>query len=89
MRKLALLICFALITPTVMAEILSCDTLKARVDAKLQAKGVPSYTLEVIPVEEASNPSDAASAVPAVKTRGKEVGSCDGGTKRIMYIKWN
>ena len=90
MRKVALLICLAFITPTAMAEILTCDALKARVDAKLQIKGVPSYTLEVVPIEGASNAPDAASAVPAVKVyRGKEVGTCDGGTKRLLYTKGN
>jgi hypothetical protein len=73
-----------------MAEVLSCDALKARVDAKLQAKGVPSYMLEIVDSEESHNTADAVSGVPAVKTnRGKEVGTCNGGTKRIMYTRGN
>jgi len=69
---------------------LDCDALKARVDAKLQAKGVPVYTLEIVPVEGAANTADAASGVPAVKmNKGKEVGTCDGGTKRLMYTRGN
>ena len=90
MRKVALLACLALISLPSMAEILSCDDLRVRVDAKLQAKGVQSYTLEIVAIEGLSNPADAASAVPAVKTnKGKEVGTCNGGTKRLIYTKGN
>ena len=95
MRKVALLTCLALISLPAIADILPCDALKARVDAKLQAKGVPSYTLEIVPVEGSGNTTDAASAVPAASApaakmnKGKEVGTCDGGTKRLMYTKGN
>ncbi len=72
MRKVTLLACLTFVSLPAMADILSCDTLKARVDAKLQAKGVPSYTLEIVPAEGASN--YAASAVPATNViKGKEV----------------
>ncbi len=68
---------------------LDCDALKARVDAKLQAKGVPVYTLEIVPAD-GSTAAVAASGVPAVKmNKGKEVGTCDGGTKRLMYTRGN
>lgn len=48
-----------------------CEELKAEITAKLDAKGVKGYTLEILPAEE-------------VKDQ-KVVGSCDGGTKRITY----
>jgi hypothetical protein len=48
MRKVALLAGLALVSLPAIAETLSCDALKARVDAKLQEKGVQSYTLEVM-----------------------------------------
>ena len=68
---------------------LDCDALKARVDAKLQAKGVPVYTLEIVPAE-GSTAAVTASEVPAVKmNKGKEVGTCDGGKKRLMYTRGN
>lgn len=95
MRKVALLACLSLISlPAVslpaLADILTCDTLKARVDAKLQAKGVPSYTLEIVPATGTSINNNAASGVPAVTAiKGKEVGTCDGGTKRLIYTKGN
>ena len=90
MRKVALLTCLALVSLPAMADILSCDALKARVDAKLQAKGVQSYTLEIVATEGPSSSTDAASAVPAIKmSKGKEVGTCDGGTKRLIYTRGN
>ena len=48
-----------------------CEELKAEIDAKLQQKGVKSYTLDIVPNEN-------------VKEE-KVVGSCDGGTKKITY----
>jgi predicted outer membrane protein len=49
----------------------ACEDLKAEIDAKLQKKGVTSYSLDVVANEE-------------VKDQ-KVVGSCDGGTKKITY----
>ncbi|MBI5205734.1 MAG: DUF1161 domain-containing protein [Nitrospirae bacterium] len=48
-----------------------CDELKAEIAAKLDAKGVKGYTLEIVAPE---NVKDA-----------KVVGTCDGNTKRIIY----
>lgn len=86
MRKVALLACLTMLAIPASAELLTCDALKARVDAKLQAKGVPSYSLEFITVSGADRA--AASGVPATP-KGKEVGSCDNGKKRLMYIRGN
>jgi Protein of unknown function (DUF1161) len=49
----------------------ACEELKGEIDAKLQQKGVKSYTLDIVPNE-------------SVKEE-KVVGSCDGGTKKITY----
>lgn len=90
MRKLLLLSCMALMTAPAMAEILKCETLQARIDAKFQAKGIPSYTLEIVPNDEVGNNTDAASSISSTKSiKGKEVGTCDGGTKRIIYTRGN
>jgi hypothetical protein len=90
MRKVALLFCLTLISLPSIAETLSCDALKSRVDAKLQAKGVQSYTLEVVAIESQNNSTVAASGIPAIKaSTGKEVGTCDGGTKRLIYTRGN
>ena len=51
-----------------------CEELKAEIEAKLKAKGVEKFTLDIVAAEEAKDAKD-----------GKVVGSCDGGTKRIVY----
>ena len=48
-----------------------CEELKSEIEAKLQAKGVEAYTLEIVPNEDVKDE--------------KVVGSCDGGTKKITY----
>jgi len=50
-----------------------CDELKGEIDAKLQAKGVKGYSLDVV-------------AADAVKDQ-KVVGSCEGGAKKIVYAR--
>jgi len=49
----------------------ACEELKSEIAAKLDAKGVKSYTLEIVPKEQ--------------DAEGKAVGTCEGGTKKIMY----
>ena len=49
----------------------SCDELKAEIEAKIKAKGVKSYTVDIVSADEAKD-----------KT---VVGSCDGGAKKIVY----
>ncbi len=90
MRKLLLAACLFSISVPAMA---SCDDLKAQIDAKLQAKGVASYTLDIVPVAQpaaataasgAAAASGVAAPVPA-KAAGKVVGTCEGDTKQIIY----
>ncbi|KFE53685.1 DUF1161 domain-containing protein [Pseudomonas syringae] len=71
MKKLLLAVGLLSIAGTTMAAGKSCDEVKADIDAKIQAKGATSYTLEV--VEKGS------------VTDKKVVGSCEGGTKEIVY----
>ena len=52
----------------------ACDDLKTEIASKLDAKGVKGYSLEVV-------------AKDAEVTDGKVVGTCDGGTKKIVYKK--
>jgi len=90
MRKFSLISFLTLVSFPAMAELLPCDVLKAQVDAKLQAKGVPVYTLEIVPMQDSEHATNSASAVTATKqTKGKEVGTCDGGTKRLIYTRGN
>jgi hypothetical protein len=49
----------------------ACDDLKAEIAKKLDAKGVVGYSLDIVD--------------KGKETEGKIVGSCDGGTKSIVY----
>jgi hypothetical protein len=51
-----------------------CDELKGEIAQKLEAKNVTSYSLDVVPTDQ-------------VKDGGKVVGSCEGGTKKIVYSR--
>lgn len=51
----------------------NCEDIRARIDAKIKTTGVEKYALTVI---------DAAASAP-----GKVVGSCDLGSKKIVYNK--
>jgi len=87
MRNLLLAACLVSFSVPVMA---SCDSLKAEIDAKLQAKGVQSYTLDIVPVAQAAADPVAASgaaAAPVEKPAGKVVGNCEGETKQIIYTR--
>jgi hypothetical protein len=50
-----------------------CEELKAEIAKKLEANSVKSYSLEIV-----AKDTDA---------EGKVVGSCEGGTKKIVYRK--
>jgi hypothetical protein len=51
----------------------SCEELKVEIATKLDAKGVKGYTLDIV-----AKDKDA---------EGKVVGTCDGGSKKIIYSK--
>ncbi|HCL2662853.1 TPA: DUF1161 domain-containing protein [Pseudomonas aeruginosa 0C2E] len=70
MKKLMLAVgLFAVVGSAFAAK--PCEELKAEIDAKIKANGVPAYTLEIV---------DKGSV-----TDKKVVGTCDGGTKEIVY----
>lgn len=87
MNKLMLSICLALLPLSALAD---CTDLKARIDKQLKAKGVKSYSLDIV-LTENLDAALAASAKAAKKSTsptakpGKVVGTCEGGTKRIIY----
>ena len=56
------------------AQMKPCEELLTEIDAKIQAKGVKKFSLEIVPNEKAADVKDA-----------KVVGTCDGGTKKIIY----
>ncbi len=84
MNKLLLAACLFGFSVSAMA---SCDSVKSEIDAKLQAKGVKSYTLDIVPVAQAAAAPAAASGAAAApaKAEGKVVGTCEGDTKQIIY----
>jgi hypothetical protein len=64
---------FAQTAETASAARKSCDDLKAEITKKLEAKGVTSYTLDVVDKGKEGD--------------SKVVGGCDGGTKSIVYSR--
>ncbi|MDQ0123622.1 hypothetical protein J2W17_002569 [Pseudomonas lini] len=74
MKRIALaIICTALATSAFAAP-KSCEELKAEIEAKIQANNVSSYTLEIVTNDE-------------VHDQNMVVGSCAGGTRKIIYQK--
>lgn len=49
----------------------NCDTIRAQVEAKVRASGVTNFTLQVVDAQ--------------AKVAGKVVGSCDLGSRKIVY----
>lgn len=70
---------FALISPLLLGSTAAlaagkpCEELKSEIAAKLDAKNVTGYTLEIVEADKAGDK--------------KVVGSCEGGTKKITYEK--
>ncbi len=50
-----------------------CKELKAEIAKKIQANSVTTYSLEIVPKEQ--------------QAEGAVVGFCDGGTKKIVYLR--
>lgn len=72
MKKLIAFLSLSLVVAPAFAS-KNCEELKSEIAAKLDAKGVTGYTLEIITTEE-------------VKDQ-KVIGSCEAGTKKITYKK--
>jgi len=68
---LLILLSFAVISQAHAAK--PCDELKSEIAAKLDAKGVQNYELEVVPTDQ--------------QTDRKIVGTCDAGTMKITYVR--
>ncbi|HYL90685.1 MAG TPA: DUF1161 domain-containing protein [Burkholderiales bacterium] len=58
---------------TAWAQKKDCNELKTEIEAKIKKNGVDKFTLDII---EADKQAD-----------GKVVGTCDGGSKKIVYKK--
>ena len=64
-----------LIASPALAQRKDCNELKAEIEGKIKANGVKMFTLDVVPTEQVKEGD------------GKVVGSCDGGTQKIVYKK--
>jgi len=76
MKRIGLAILCSALATSVVAAPKDCEELRKEIEIKIQAKAIPSYTLEIITAEEAKQHDSA-----------MIVGSCENGTKRIIYQK--
>ncbi|MCY1179578.1 hypothetical protein D9M71_65650 [compost metagenome] len=72
MRRMAVVLMLGVLAGTAVAAPKPCEELKQEIEVKIQAAGVTSYTLEIVPNAE-------------VKDQSMVVGSCENGTKKIIY----
>lgn len=70
MKKFMLAVGLLSLAGAAFAEGKPCEELKAEIAAKLDAKGVSNYSLEIVDKDAAD---------------GKVVGTCEKGTKQIVY----
>ena len=62
-----------------------CEDLKSEIEEKIKKNGVQTFTLDVVPKGEAAKPDAQKETTPGAVAGGKVVGTCDGGTKQIIY----
>ncbi|KDN99919.1 MULTISPECIES: DUF1161 domain-containing protein [Pseudomonas] len=72
MIRVAIAVLASLLATSALAATKDCEELKAEIEAKIQANNVSSYTLEIVSNDE-------------VKDQNMVVGSCENGTKKIIY----
>ncbi len=74
MKSSYLLVAVALAMPvSAFAQSKPCEELKTEIAKKLETNQVKSYSLEIVPKDQ--------------EVQGKVVGTCEGGTKKIVYSK--
>jgi hypothetical protein len=73
MKALVAVVAALLIATPALAQRKDCGELKAEIEGKIKANGVKEFTLDVVPTEKVKEGD------------GKVVGSCDGGTQKIVY----
>jgi hypothetical protein len=61
----------AAVTGSAWAQVKACEELKSEIDAKIRKNGVDKFTLEIVDAN--------------AQAEGKVVGTCDGGSKKIVY----
>lgn len=72
MKRVAIVLMLAAMAGSALAAPKPCEELKQEIEVKIQAAGVTSYTLEIVPNAE-------------VQDQNMVVGSCENGTKKIIY----
>jgi hypothetical protein len=70
MRSIALSLLLAMAAAPALAQ-KDCSELKAEIDAKITANGVAAFTTTIVEKD--------------AEADGKVVGTCDGGTRKIVY----
>jgi hypothetical protein len=78
MKRFVLAIICGVLATSAVAAPKDCEDLRKEIEVKIQAKAIPSYTLEIVSKEEADK-HDVAMVV----------GTCENGTKAIIYQKNN
>ena len=73
MKSLIAVASLLLIASPALAQRKACEDLKAEIEAKIKANGVPAFTLDIVDSDQVKEGD------------GQVVGSCDGGTKKIVY----
>ena len=73
MKALVAVVAALLIATPALAQRKDCGELKTEIEGKIKANGVKEFTLDVVPTEKVKEGD------------GKVVGSCDGGTQKIVY----
>jgi uncharacterized protein DUF1161 len=71
MKSLIALVAAFLIASPAFAQVKPCEELKAEIEAKIKNNGVKTFTLTIVDKDAAED--------------GKVVGTCEGGTKKIVY----
>ncbi|MCB1708962.1 MAG: DUF1161 domain-containing protein [Halioglobus sp.] len=71
MRKIALTLMLVIAASPAFAQRKDCSELKSEIDAKITANGVAVFTTTIVDKD--------------ADVDGKVVGTCDGGTKKIVY----
>jgi hypothetical protein len=71
MTRLATVVFLLFLSAAAYAQTKPCEELKSEIANKLETRGVKSYSLEVVARDK--------------DVEGKVVGTCEGGTKKIVY----
>ena len=71
MKSLIAFAAFLLVASPVLAQVKPCEELKGEIDTKIKKNGVAAFTTTIVEKDAAED--------------GKVVGTCDGGTKKIVY----